>query len=282
MVSSSSVDWFQFRSQINSFDDSGDVFLAIPFSLAANNPMEKQCDRGAWPSDWPHPTDSFFGGSSFVFFCEYSSPHFLPSKTSVVVYLCLLSSFIHSFAVWKILRTRSNRKVFFSEERSKDTETAESERWTCLRFPFLKEEDSTRRRWVFARHTFETEELAGQTFTSKSLSRVWPKVWATRFERKTCSRSLIPSVLLLRNNNCRSLRMPSSEVLISNTSLLRCFSELSRVLDLRAREICLFLLGIERRQRYALLSVAEQHNLRSVEISRLFRSCSMHRQSRTG
>ena len=60
---------------------------------------------------------------------------------------------------------RSNRKVFFSEERSKDTETDESERWTRLRFPFLKEEDSTRRRRVFARYTFETDKITDSTST---------------------------------------------------------------------------------------------------------------------
>ena len=132
IVYSSSVDSFQFRSQLNWFDDNGDLFFATYFFLAANNSMEKQCDR-----EIDHVTDqSGLGHTGYLSIDRVPLPlsmffdrrfHSFLATSRLVACVCSLTLPI----------------CFLSEERSKDTETDEIERW--MRFPpFLKEEHSTR------------------------------------------------------------------------------------------------------------------------------------------
>jgi hypothetical protein len=145
--------------------------------------------------------------------------------------------------------------MFFSEDRSKDTETDESERWTSVRFPFLKEEDSTRRHRVFVRHTFGADAI-------RNRGARW-----TNIHIKIIVESLADGLSneirkkdLFEISDSISTVAQKQQLSISSNAIVRgideqhftsalFFATLSRSRTESERDLSLSLLGTQRRQR---------------------------------
>ena len=188
-------------------------------------------DRTSLPSLLLDPsldsTDSFFGGSSFVFFSEYSSPHFLPSKTSVGETHIRNRGTRWASTHVKII-VESLAEVLSNEIRKKDL--------------------------------FEISDSLSTVAQKQQLSISSNAIVRGIDQQHFTSALFFPTFSRSRTESDRDLSLSTGNW--TNATRDELF--------------------ISKKQRYALLSVVEQHNLTSVEISRLFRSWLMHRQSRTG